>query len=323
VGTISPKVSVVLPIYNGARYLAEAIESVLGQTYPHFEVVAINDGSRDRSNEIVGRYLASGRVKYIEQSNQGVAGARNAGIARSSGEFIALLDQDDVWLPDKLEKQVAFMDAHPEAALVHARVSCIDGAGLPMNCKGWIYVGADACGLCAEQLLRGNRIAPLTVLIRRSCLEQVGVFEPAFEPADDWHLWLRMAVRFPLGFLDSVVGMYRVHDANESKNLLKMKSSEIAVMEFFRSSYPKHVRRMNRQAIESKLIAFYEEAARLQLGKGRPGEAEVLHRRALEMKLRAPWYYAARVMSVIPERLRRAIGWYWYRVRSLIGQHRG
>lgn len=319
----SPRVSVVLPVYNGARYLAEAIESVLAQTYPHWEIVAVNDGSRDHSNEIVGRYLESRRVKYIEQSNQGVARARNTGIAHSCGEFIALLDQDDVWLPDKLEKEVAFLDAHREAALVHARVSCIDGAGMPMSCKGWIYVGPDASGLCAEQLLSGNRIAPLTVVIRRSCLEQVGVFEPAFEPADDWQLWLRVAARFPLGFLDATVARYRVHDANESKNLLKMKMSEIAVMEFFRSCYPKHVRRMNRRAIESKLIAFYEEAARLLRSDGRPGEAVALHRRAVGIRLRAPWYYATRVASLVPVRLRRAIGWYWYRLRSLVGQHRG
>ena len=319
---IPPRVSVVLPIYDGARYLAEAIESVLAQTYSYYEIIAVNDGSRDRSSEIVRRYFASGRVKYFEQTNQGVASARNTGIARSSGEFIALLDQDDVWLPDKLEKQVAFMDAHREAALVHARVSCIDGAGKPMSCKGWIYVGADADGLCAEQLLGGNRIAPLTVLIRRSCLERVGVFDPAFAPADDWHLWLRIAIQFPLGFLDSLVGMYRVHDSNESKNLLKMKMSEIGVMEFFRSSYPKHVRRMNRQAIESKLIAFYEETTRLLLSNGRSGEAEAFRQKATGIRLRAPWYYAGRVTSFVPEKLRRAIGWYWYRVRSLIGQRR-
>ena len=316
---LPPRVSVILPIYNGESYVAEAIESVLAQTYPSFEIIAVNDGSRDGSAEIVKRYLGSGRIQFVEQANQGVANARNTGIARSSGEFIALVDQDDIWLPDKLEKQVAFMDAFPEVALLHAKVVCIDREGKPISCRGWIYVGEDIHGYCAEHLLSGNQIAPLTVLVRRARLDEVGMFNQTFAPADDWDLWLRIAVRFPLGFLDSFVGKYRVHESNESKNLLKMKLSEIRVMESFRSGYPAHVRQMSRKTIETKLIAFYEQTADLFMGADQPSEAMTYQQKADKLKLRAPWYYAVKLKLLITGKQWRYIDQYWYRIRSLIG----
>lgn len=304
------RVSVVLPIYNGERFVAEAIESVLAQTYLRYEIVAVNDGSQDGSKEIVRRYLNSGPIKYLEQANKGVANARNTGILHSSGEFIALLDQDDVWLPEKIEKQVAFMDTHPEVALLHARVRCIDGQGSPISCDGWIYVGEEAHGYCAEQLLCGNRIAPLTVLIRRTCLDAVGLFNQMLAPADDWDLWLRIAVRFPLGFLDSVVGNYRVHDSNESKDLLKMKLAEIRVVELFRSIYPTQVRRMSRKAIESKLIVFYGQVAELLMQSQQFEEAKTFRQKSVKMKLRAPWYYGSKFENLFK-------GNRWRCVRSL------
>ena len=319
--TSRPRVSVVLPIYNGERYLAHAIDSVLAQSYRSYEIVAVNDGSRDWSAEIVKRYLASHAIKYVEQENRGVAGARNTGIAHSAGELIALLDQDDVWLPSKLEKQVAFIDAHPEVAMLHARVSCIDGAGRPISCKGWIYVD-DACGHCAEVLLSGNRIAPMTVVIRRSCLDEVGVFDQAFAPADDWHLWLRIASRFPLGFLDSIVALYRVHDSNESKNQLKMKRAEIAVMESFRSKHATQFRQMDRRAIEAKLGTFYHQTAELLLGAGQGAEAATLEKRSTKLMDGARLYYARKVTAILPRRQRRMIRGYWYRVRSIFGLDR-
>jgi glycosyltransferase involved in cell wall biosynthesis len=313
-----PRVSVILPVYNGERYLAESIESVLSQTYTAYEIVVVNDGSQDGSMEIVKRYIGSGRIKYVEQTNQGVANARNTGIFHSSGEFIALLDQDDAWLPDKLEKQIDFMDAHPEVALLHARVACIDGEGRPISCRGWIYVGEEVHGYCAEQLLSGNKIAPLTVLIRRACLGKVGVFNQSCAPADDWDLWLRIAVRFPLGFLDSVVAKYRVHDSNESKKKLKLRLGEIQVMESFRSEYPALVRRMNRKSIELRLISFYHDAVELHTRAGQPIEASILQRKADSIKLRAPWYYLLKANRMSTEKQWRFVGSYWHRIRSLL-----
>jgi glycosyltransferase involved in cell wall biosynthesis len=313
----SPRVSVILPIFNGARYLAEAIESALAQTYTHYEIIAVNDGSRDGSNQIVKDYLGSGRIQYFEQANLGVARARNTGIAHSSGEFIALLDQDDIWLPDKLEKQIAYMKAHPAVALLHARVACIDDNGREVNCKGSIYVD-DTSGDCAERLVSGNRIALLTVMIRRSCLDEVGTFRQAFAPADDWHLWLRIAVRHPLGFLDEVVGKYRIHGSNESKNLLKMKLAEIAVIESFRETFADEFRRMKRGVIKLRLIGLYERAGELLSAANRASEAAEFRRKAARIKFASPRYYLKQLILLLWHKPRSAIGWYWYRIRSIL-----
>ena len=314
-----PRVSVVLPIYNGQRYIAEAIESVLAQTYTEYEIIAVNDGSRDQSADIVRRYVATGRVKYLEQANQGVASARNTGISNSSAEFIAFLDQDDRWEPDKLALQVAYMDARPELALVHARVGCIDAEGEPISCSGRVFVD-DTSGYCAERLLTGNRIAVLSVLMRRSCLESVGPLNQELAPSDDWDLWLRIAARFPIGFIDAVVAQYRVHDAMESKNLLKMKLAEIRVIESFRATHPQDVRRMNREATESVLIGLYEQAAELLRHAHRPQDAALLLTKAAEMRRRAPWYYLRQASSIFPEKLRRYAAWYWQKLALRIQQ---
>src|SRR5436309_14667644 len=114
-----PLVSVVIPVYNGERYLADAIQSVLDQTYRNFEVIVVDDGSTDRSAEIAKRFGEA--VRYVYRTNGGVCKARNAGIAAARGAYIAFLDQDDLWLHDKLAAQVAYLDSHPEAGAVYCQ----------------------------------------------------------------------------------------------------------------------------------------------------------------------------------------------------------
>jgi glycosyltransferase involved in cell wall biosynthesis len=281
----------------------------------------VNDGSSDRSADIVKRYLTSGYIRYIEQANQGVANARNTAIGRSSGDFVAFVDQDDLWLPDKLEKQVAYMESHTDVALVHARVECIDKHGVPISCDGRVYVD-NASGHCAEQLLIGNRIAVLTALVRRSCLTGVGLLSQTYAPSDDWHLWLRLAVRFPFGFLDEVVAQYRVHDFNESRDLLKMKFAEIRVAESFRAEYPLHARSMDQRAIDTTLIRCYEGAAALLSQAGRTLEAKSLKRKAARIRLSAPWYYADLLASFFPQKVQRHVLWYCRRLGEVVHLHR-
>jgi glycosyltransferase involved in cell wall biosynthesis len=308
-------VSVILPVYNGERFLARTIESVLAQTYAAAELVIVNDGSTDGSARVIDAYRASGRLTVIEQANQGVASARNAALAASNGQLIALIDQDDTWLPDKLERQVAYMAAHPDIGLLHARIECVDSHDRAMSCEGWIYVD-DYEGMCADRLLAGNGLVPLTVMVRRTCLDDVGGFDQAFAPADDWHLWLRIAVRYPLGMLDAVVGRYRVHDANESKNVLKMMMAAIRVMEWFQATYPAEARRASAPAVDGRLLSFYEKASELLSADGRVAEAATMAERARGLERRSLWQHGR-----LPTRQRRLVRWYWSRLRSLVSPH--
>jgi len=230
-------VSVIMPVYRGERFVAKAIESVLAQTYHDFEILIVNDGSPDDSARIVRRFLPNPQIRYIEQQNAGVAAARNTGIAHANGAFIGLLDQDDVWLPNKLARQVAYFDSHPEVGLVHTRVKCIDAAGALRSCVGAIGVHPHK-GLCAGRLLLGNGIAPVTVLLRRECIDDVGTFDQRFAPADDWELWMRIARRHPIAFIDEVTACYRFHGENVSSDQLTMQCAVLRIMDAMCERFP-------------------------------------------------------------------------------------
>ena len=283
-GTRSTKVSVILPVYNGARFVRESIDSVLAQSFSAYEVVIVNDGSRDESEDVVRPYLSRANFKYLAQANQGVAAARNAGIRLADGELVTLIDQDDLWLPDKLELQVGYMDAHPEVGLLHTRVGFIDADSRAMEqmWPGWVR---DCAGWRTDKQLAGNPIAPLTAMFRRSCLDAVGLFDPACAPADDWDLWLRISRQAQLGFLEAVTGLYRYHDSNESKNILKMKLAEIRVVEAFLRRDEAAITRREREIAETKLRKFYDRAARLLRDAGRDAEASAVRRKLYRLRL--------------------------------------
>jgi len=183
-GARSTKVSVILPVYNGARFVREAIDSVLAQSFGVYEVMVVNDGSRDESEDVIRPCLSRPNFKYLAQANQGVPAGCNAGIRLADGELITLIDQDDLWPPDKLELQVRYMDAHPEVGLRHTRVDFIDADSRAMEqmWPGWVR---DCAGWRTDKQLAGNPIAPLKAMFRRACRDD-GLFDPAWDAC--WRL---------------------------------------------------------------------------------------------------------------------------------------
>lgn len=310
----TPRVSVIIPVYNGERYFARTIESVLAQTYSALEIVVVDDGSRDSSQEMVARYLHHSNVRLIAQENAGVAAARNAGIRAASGEYIALLDQDDLWLPDKLARQVEYLDEHPEIALVHSNIHFIDGVGERIPDPEWAWV-APTFGQVLPELVQRSRICTCTVLMRKSVLEQAGLFRQELAPADDWDLWLRIAARHPIGFVDAVTACYRVHHGNESRNLLKMQEAEIRVVETFIHEHPGAV---GDAITRAKFFSLYSEAARLLERSGRHAEARGYWLRALRAHPVAMEPYVSLFWGALPMRQRRALAWYGKRVHGLL-----
>jgi len=164
-----PTVSVVIPAYNAERYIGETLESVLAQTYRDFEVVVVDDGSTDGTREIVRGYGEP--VRLVEQPNSGPAAARNRGVREARGEFIAFIDADDLWLPEKLALQVPLFDDE-EVGLVSCRVQLVDGSGRPHP----TYEREKVSGWAFEKLLEGNFIGTSTVVARREALEGAGLF---------------------------------------------------------------------------------------------------------------------------------------------------
>ncbi|MCS6289910.1 MAG: glycosyltransferase [Nitrospira sp.] len=185
-----PVVSVVIPLYNAQDVIQDTIESACAQTYGDYEIVVIDDGSTDGSGEVLRSY--ANRIRYIFQPNGGVAQARNRGIAASRGRYIALLDHDDLWEPEKLAKQVAVLDTRPEVGMVVTDVAHIDRTGRPMHQFGPAYQPQHEF---ARLFVQGFVPTPSATLIRRSVLEAVGGFDEQFNSAgmDDHELWTRIA----------------------------------------------------------------------------------------------------------------------------------
>jgi hypothetical protein len=219
-------VSVVVPSYNHAAYLAAAIESVLGQTLRDLELIVVDDGSEDTSLEIARRYAASDpRVRVLTHpggAHRGIGATANLGRRATRGRYLLGLASDDVLLPDTLEHEVAFLDEHPEVGWVYGNVELIDAAGRPLeqetrHGREVIRYGRDltAGGQIMEQLIAGNSIPAMTIMWRRECREAVGDEHPSLTYSD-WELLTRAASHWGVAFIPRTLALYRVHGANTS-----------------------------------------------------------------------------------------------------------
>ena len=207
-----PRVSVVIPSYNMARFLPAAVESVLHQTYRDFELIVIDDGSIDNTAEIVRQFPAT--VRYYRQENGGVSAARNRGIELTKGEYITFFDADDIMLEDALQKSVAFLDQHPEVGFCYGQVYKIDEDGRQMRMRSLRGAKHTCVREGKEQitrmLFRGD-ISPSAVVTRRSCLNEVGFFDTSIRMGEDIDLWLRLSRRYSVGYIAEPLAKYRVH----------------------------------------------------------------------------------------------------------------
>lgn len=187
-------VSVVIPTYNRAHLIKDAVQSVLAQTLEDFELIVVDDGSTDNTREVMAD-LQSDRVHYIFQENRGASAARNAGIHASIGKYVTFLDSDDLYLPDKLAVQIAEMENHPEAAMSYHGTRVVDFSGNLLiethaDVDGWIY---------RETVFRGpidSCIVTPAVMVRRSVLEEMGGFEETMHGAEDLDLWRRISIKY-------------------------------------------------------------------------------------------------------------------------------
>ena len=210
-----PVVSVAMVVCNVERFLAEAIESILGQTFHEFEFIVVDFGSTDRSKEIIAGYAAKdSRIKLHAIPHCGLAAARNASCFLAQGKYIAIMDADDVSVPDRLMWQVEFMEKHPRVGVVCGGVELIDGAGKSLT-SSVVSSGVrlkhptDNCDLQSELLIR----CPFweAVLMRREAFLQVGGYRPIFAQAEDYDLWMRVSEHFELANLEQVLFKYRLH----------------------------------------------------------------------------------------------------------------
>jgi glycosyltransferase involved in cell wall biosynthesis len=212
-----PLISVVIPVHNGEAFLDQAIESALGQTWPRTEVVVVDDGSSDRSAEIASSYP----VTLVRQDKQGIAAARNRGAETAGGELLSFLDQDDLFLPEKLERQLEALRAAPEAGICACRLRLFLEPGHPLP------------GRIHPPLLDSDHhsLQVGTMLVWRRAFEQVGAFDESYRWGNDMD-WLVRAreAGVPIAMLDDSLLRHRIHDRNESRRQRAMVEEALQVL---------------------------------------------------------------------------------------------
>lgn len=245
-------VSVIIAAYNAEKYIVEAIDSVLGQTWPNVECLVIDDGSTDRTADIVKSY--GSRLRYIYQKNAERSAARNCGLAEASGDYVSFLDADDKIAPEKIAEQVAFLDAHQEYGLVYSRVLYFRGETRRDHFSIWRPAPS---GSVIPELVFRNFINLSSPLIRKTDALAVGGFDTAYSLNEDWDFWLRLAVRgVQFGYLDKIHTYYRVHEGSSSSNRLAMYESKFHVAQKCISRFRDHLQGMGIDC--SAVLAFHQ-----------------------------------------------------------------
>jgi glycosyltransferase involved in cell wall biosynthesis len=193
----NPLVSVIIPTYNRGWILNEAIDSVLSQGFDDFELIVVDDGSTDNTQDILDGYARD--ITVIRQDNRGVSAARNAGIDSASGQFIAFLDSDDLWLPGKLSLQVDFFNSNPEALICQTEEIWIKN-GKRVNPKKH---HKKFSGMIFRHSLPLCIVSPSAVMLKKSLLDKTGVFDESFPACEDYDLWLRISCKYPVFLIDT------------------------------------------------------------------------------------------------------------------------
>jgi len=215
-----PKISVIMPVYNGERYLKDALQSVLNQSYRDFECIVIDDGSTDSSAEIIQAFNDP-RIVYVQKNHSGIVDSLNHGISISKGEYVARFDCDDICEAHRLEGQLRFFDTHPEYAMVGSHASVIDENGIE---DGKLeYPPLEAVQIRKYALLH-NPFIHSSVMIRREILDKVGTYKKLYRHVEDYELWTRIAFDYSTANISQPLIKYRIHSRQVTKkNNLEMK----------------------------------------------------------------------------------------------------
>ncbi|MCW5877454.1 MAG: glycosyltransferase [Anaerolineales bacterium] len=209
-----PTVSVVIPTRNRVAYILQALESVFAQTYSDYEIIVVDDGSQDETPETLQPLVKAGKLRYITQPASGVSAARNRGVAEAAGRYIAFLDSDDLFMPSKLEKQVALFERHPQLGFVHCWFSKFDDAGRDLGLRDTSRFDGQIYPFMLQEW--DVLMAMPCMLMRKDALQAAGGFDTAMRWGEDLDLWRRMAKRHPVSLVrEDLVGV-RVHGSNIS-----------------------------------------------------------------------------------------------------------
>jgi glycosyltransferase involved in cell wall biosynthesis len=235
----TPLVSVIMPAFNAERYIAEALTSIQNQTLRSVEVIVIDDGSTDGTVREAERFAGALDLTVMRQTNAGPSAARNAGIRRARGRYCAFLDADDVMVPELLEAQSSLLEADPEVGLVLTDVMTFDDKGIVHGAR-W-KLADPFNGTMLDRLLIENYVTTSAVMAPVHCLREAGLFPEDRRVAEDYELWLRLAARWKIAFIDRPLVRYRYTSGSLSWDKLFSARSALEVIEKFWEAHPDYL----------------------------------------------------------------------------------
>lgn len=295
-----PKVSVVIPTYNYAQYIKEAIDSVLAQTHKDCKIIVIDDGSTDDTRGVVSQ--CGPDVKYIYQKNQGLSAARNTGIRNSNGEYIAILDSDDIWLPSKLEKQIKLFEAKSRLGLVYSD-GLVFGEQLAWDDLSFGGNMNFYRGRIFDKLLLGNFVPCPSVVIKRSCFDKVGLFDiNLVGGCEDWDMWLRISSHYEVDYLDELLVKHRKHRGSMETKTEMMEENALKVLDkiFLEKNVPSILKRKAYSNAYLRSGGLYRKARKLGKSRSRFFKSLLLYPFSL-----TPWVCTARSLTVFESKGQR------------------
>jgi glycosyltransferase involved in cell wall biosynthesis len=278
-----PTVSVIIPTYQRSHWVSEAIESVLAQTFKDYEIIVVNDGSTDNTVEVLNQF--QDKIKIIEQENKGGSAARNIAIKNSQGLYIAFLDDDDLWLPSKLEKQIALLEFNHKIGLIYSDMFWFNENGVFPNTKAQVSSLHLARLYWMHFLNLDSLTCPIssTVIVRRQALDEIGLFDESLTNCHDYDLWLRIGEKWLFYYLDDPLTMHRLSDTNITKNRERLLVSLLRVKEKALDRHPDY-RRLSANMLHKGFYRHYLTLADLYLNRSEGEKARDVIRRYRQVR---------------------------------------
>jgi glycosyltransferase involved in cell wall biosynthesis len=302
-----PLVSIIIPTFNRGRFIAEAINSVLSQTYPNIELIVVDDGSTDETPAIIAS-IKDSRLHYVRQENRGRSNARNHALSLAKGKFITFLDSDDMYLPGKIDIQVDYLSRHPETGMVYTSALCINDAGETLPHK---YI-ASVSGMIYNQIafFQPVTITLPTVMTYKSVLDAVGVFDESMHRFEDTDMWRRIAKTYRIDAMPDFTCLLRTHDDN---SLLNQKPEQIvAALAYYSSKINRDDKDISKEVRRRGLARLYRYYAAAMLSAPAPFPA--FGKQLMQTAIEYDWQSVLVAwLARIPQSIRRLLRAAYYR----------
>jgi hypothetical protein len=319
---MKPKVSIIMPVLNGEKYIGEAVASILAQTYTGYELIIVDDGSTDSTPALLRSYGSKLKLTCVRHASpMGIARSVNDGIRHASGEFIAFLDHDDLWFPEFLETQVAYLERHSEAGMVHCDFQTVDA-------KGDIIESSVArcrnrrrpSGSVFSRLFMDSFIVGNSVLIRKACFDRLGLFDETLRWGD-YHMWLRIARHYHVDYVDRVLTKYRQHSTQGTRDVAgrdpRAEPAALCAIRKFVEQHPDVVQELGAKVIRRRMgFCHFDEAYAWWLA-GEKKNARICLRKAIRSWPTNLKYLGLYVVCLLPPPIADGLKQAWHALRRV------